>query len=71
MKTPLHAYIIIRHGGMAALARKLNLANSTVHDWVHQNPRNALKYVREIAGPGNELEMVEAVYKQEAELLGA
>lgn len=67
MKTPLHAFIIIQHGGMSALAKKLDVANSTVHDWVHKNPRNALKYIREIAGdePDAQTQLVAAVYKQE------
>lgn len=71
MKTPLHAFIIIRHGGLSALAKKLDVANSTIHDWVHKNPRNALKYIREIAGDQADAQqqLVEAVYQQEDALV--
>jgi hypothetical protein len=70
MKTPLHTYLIIRHGGMSHAAKTLNLAVSTIHDWVHKNPRNALKYTRELAGtdPDETMHLVDAVYKQEQQL---
>ena len=65
--TPLKALIYVHFGGFQGLAKLLAIAPSTISDWTTSNPRNALKYLPEIAEAADVpyTEFVDVVLKTE------
>lgn len=68
--TPLRALIFVKFGGIKQLAKTLNIAASTIGDWTTTCPRNALKYLPEIAEAADipYTEFVAAVLETENEV---